>query len=359
MVPREVFSFASGQTSLPTEVLDAVEAELRPRASHHLSVLELPFTSDEAREILLGTETLIRELLAVPATHEIIFIQGGAYAQFGIVAMNFGGPARKAAYVQAAHWSRRAADEAKPWINVHCAADGDGTFLPLPETWDVPEQAAYCHYTSNESVEGLQFPNLPTLSGVPLIADMTADFLMRPVDFTNIGLLYASSQKNLGIAGLTIVIAAQSLLDRCARNVPSPFRYDRQVREGSKVNTPPLFAIAVAGHVCRWLRDQGGVSMADARSKERAAQLYGLIKNGGFYSSPNDPRFRSQVSVRFHLPSPVLEAMFLTEARKQGLLYLQGHPSIGGLRASLYNLVPLRAVQALAGFMQDFERAYG
>ena len=359
MDARDIFSFASGQSPLPTEILDAVVAGLRPVSPNRLSDLELPFTSDDARAIMCGTEQLIRELLRVPPTHEIVFMQGGAYAQFGIVAMNLGGPARKAAYVQAGHWSRRAAHEAAPWIDVHAAAEGDGTSLPLPEIWDVPQPVTYCHYTTNESVEGLQFPTLPSFCGVPTIADMTADFLMRPVDFANIGLLYASSQKNLGIAGLTVVIAAQTVLDRCAQNVPAPFRYDRQVREGSRVNTPPLFAIAVAGHVCRWLRDRGGLAMADARSKERAELLYGLIARDGFYHSPVDPQFRSRVSVRFHLPSPELEAMFLTESRKQGLLYLQGHSSVGGLRASLYNLVPIEAVRKLADFMQQFERAYG
>jgi len=356
---RDVFSFASGQSSLPTEILDAIEAGVKSGALNRLSVLELPFTSDDAREILCTTEKLIRDLMNVPATHEIIFMQGGAYAQFGIIAMNLGGPGRQAAYVQAGHWSRRAALEAKPWIEVQCAAEGDGTVLPLPETWDVSQSATYCHYASNDSVEGLQYPTLPKVSGVPLVADMTADFLMRPVEFSNIGLLYASSQKNLGIAGLTVVIAAQSLLDRCTQNVPAPFRYDRQAREGSMVNTPPLFAISVAGHVCRWLKDRGGLPMADVRSKERAALLYQLIGKDGFYSSPIDPRFRSQVSVRFHLQSPELEAMFLTESRKQGLLYLQGHPSVGGLRASLYNLVALEAVRRLAGFMEQFERAHG
>jgi phosphoserine aminotransferase len=273
--------------------------------------------------------------------------------------MNLGGPGRLGAYVQTGHWSQRAAHEAKPWIRIHRAAQGDGTQLPLPDEWDVPPSATYCHYTSNESAEGLQFPSVPHLAGVPLIADMTADFMTRPLEVQKLGLLYASSQKNLGIAGLTVVIVARSLLDGCTAHVPAPFHYGRQAQERSKVNTPPLFAIAVAGHVCQWLVARGGLEAAGQRSTNKAELLYRLIEEDGFFSSPIDPAFRSNVSVRFHLPTSGLEAVFLAEARQNGLLHLEGHPSVGGLRASLYNLVTMQAVQALAGFMEEFERVRG
>jgi len=358
-VGETVYSFASGQSPLPAEILEAVQDDVTNRRRGGLSVLELPFTCEEAREILRETAGRIRELLGVPEGFEVLFLQGGAYAQFGILAMNLGGPSRIGAYVQAGHWSRRAAHEARPWVRVHSAAHGDGNRLPPPEEWDVPQWAAYCHYTSNESAEGLQFPSTPRLARVPLVADMTADFLMRPLDIGNFGLLYASSQKNLGIAGLTVVIVAKSLLDRGSWHVPVPFNYGQQVRAHSKANTPPLFAIAVAGHVCEWLLARGGLESAASRSAQKSGLLYRLIEKDGFYSSPIDPEFRSKVSIRFHLPTPELEAAFLAQASEDGLLHLKGHPGVGGLRASLYNLVSLEAVEALAAFMQEFMRVRG
>lgn len=359
MAGETVYSFASGQTPLPTEIIEAVEADILNRHRGGLSLLELPFTCDEAREILRDTELGIRELLGVPDTHEVLFLQGGAYAQFGILAMNLGGPGRLGAYVETGHWSRRAAHEAKSWIEVHRAAQGDGTRLPPSNEWHLPASVAYCHFTSNESADGLQYHAQPELAGVPLVVDMTADFLTRPLDVGRFALIYASSQKNLGIAGLTVIVIAKSLVERCAERVPAPFHYGLQVRERSKVNTPPLFAIAVAGHVCKWLAARGGLGAAAERSTMKAQQLYGLIEEGGFYNSPIDPASRSQISVRFHLPTQALEAEFLAQAQANGLLHLKGHPDVGGLRASLYNLVALKAVEVLADFMREFRRLKG
>jgi len=354
-----IYSFASGQSSLPAEIRESVRADVEARRQGGLSVLELPFTCNEARAILHETEAGLRDLLGVPKDYEVLFLQGGAYAQFGILAMNLGGGSRVGAYVEAGHWSRRAVHEAGPWIRVHRAALGDGLRLPLPDKWEVPPQAAYCHYTSNESAEGLQFPSEPHGIGAPLMADMTADLLTRPLDVGKFGLLYASSQKNIGIAGVTVVIVAKSLVERCAKDIPAPFHYGQQARERSKVNTPPLFAIAVAGHVCRWLIADGGLDAAGARNAEKSRLLYSHIQRDGFYSSPIDPAFRSKVSVRFHLPTPQLEAKFLAQARDHGFLHLEGHSGVGGLRASLYNFVTLQAVEALSQFMKEFERANG
>lgn len=356
---KRIYSFASGQSPLPDELLEAVRADTNRPQTGGLSLPELPFTSEEARAILRGTGAAIRSLLNVPDGYEVLLLQGGAYAQFGILAMNLGDRNRVGAYVQAGHWSRRAADEAQPWIRVHRAAAGNGRQLPLPETWEVPASASYCHYTSNESAEGLQYPELPRDVGAPLVADMTADFLMRPVDVAAHGLIYASSQKNLGIAGLTVVIVSQDLLATCTGPAPAPFDYRCLAREKSKVNTPPLFAISVAGRVCDWLRARGGLAAAEARSRDNAARLYVLIEKDGFYSSPVDPRFRSNVSIRFHLPNRALEAEFLADASAAGFLHLQGHPDVGGMRASLYNLVSLEAVEALAQFMAEFRRRRG
>lgn len=353
------YSFASGQSPLPDEVLEAIRASLNRSAAGGLSLLEHPFTGGEAREIMNGTQAAVRTLLDVPASYEVLLLQGGAYAQFGILAMNLGGRDRVGAYVLSGHWSRRAASEAQPWIQVGLAAEGDGRQLPLPEAWDVPAGAAYCHYTSNESAEGLQLPELPQHKVTPLVADMTADFLMRPVDVAAHGLIYASSQKNLGIAGLTIVVVSPAILEKCRGALPAPFDYRRQAQEQSRVNTPPLLAIAVAGQVCDWLLARGGLPGAKTRSKVKAQRLYQLIGRNEFYSSPVEPRFRSNVSIRFHLPNRDLETLFLAEARAAGLLHLQGHPEVGGMRASLYNLVSLEAVDVLAQFMSEFRRRRG
>lgn len=356
---ERIYSFASGQSPLPCEVLEAIQTDLQRPMTSGLCLLEHPFTSGEARAILNGSEAAIRKLLNVPDAYEVLFLQGGAYAQFGVLAMNLGGRDRVGTYVQSGHWSRRAAYEAGPWIEVRCAAEGDGRQLPLAQLWDIPTGATYCHYTSNESAEGLQFYELPQQKGTPLVADMTADFLMRPVDVAAHGMIYASSQKNLGIAGLTVVILSRDLLDRCTGAVPAPFDYRRQSQEKSKVNTPPVFSIAVAGRICDWLLSRGGLPGAEARSRQKAQRLYHLIEEQGFYSSPVDPRFRSNVSIRFHLPNRELETLFLAEARSAGFLHLQGHPEIGGMRASLYNPVSLEAVEALAQFMAEFRRRRG
>ena len=227
MEEAPVYSFASGQSALPADLLEMVQADVKGWRQSGSSVLALPFTCHDAREILHETETGIRQLLCVPDEYDVLFLQGGAYAQFGILALNFGNPNRLGAYVQTGHWSDRAANEAKPWMRVHCAAQGDGTRLPSPDEWDVPPRATYCHYTSNESAEGLQFKAVPRIAAVPLITDMTADFLTRPMPVRNLGLLYASSQKNLGIAGMTIVVAARAFLERCGDHVPAPFHYRR------------------------------------------------------------------------------------------------------------------------------------
>lgn len=352
------FSFASAQATLPPAVREALERDVRRWRGSGLSLLELPFTDHEFEAIHAAAEQDLRHLLGLTAEHHVLFLQGGATAQFSLAPMNFLGAGDKADYVETGLWSRRALKAASPW-RVNVAAAGDGRSLPHPRMWRISANALYCHVTSNETVEGLQFQTFPDLGGIPLVADMTSDFLTRPIPLHRFGLIYASAQKNLGIAGLTIVVVHEKMLGRRGHDVPAPFDYALQAAARGKVNTPPTFAIAVAGKMLRWLTGVGGLPAAEARVARRCASLYSIIDQDDFFSCPASQPDRSKVSVCFHLAEPSLEAAFAAEAVANGLLHLRGHPSVGGFRASLYNSVPQQAADALADFMGDFRRRKG
>lgn len=354
-----VTSFASGPATLPPEVLEALRADILEWRSSGQSLLALPFTGPDFNEILEEAENDLRTLLGIPSSYRVLFLQGGAYGHFALLPMNLGGSHEHADYIETGHWSRRAIAEARPWLSIRRAALGDGTSLPGPQTWNISTEAAYCHYTSNETADGMQFHALPATSRVPLVADMSADLLTRPVPVERFGLIYASAQKNLGAAGLTIVIVREDLLGRVRPGTPAPFDYTRQAKERSKVNTPPTLAIAVASRMLRWLIEAGGLAAAGERSCGKSSKLYALIGGGRFYSTPVAANDRSRVSVRFHLPTPALERLFLDEAAVNGILHLGGHPSVGGLRANLYNGVPEAAVDTLVAFMGEFQRRRG
>jgi phosphoserine aminotransferase len=352
------FSFASAQAALPPSVAEELERDIREWRSGGRSPLELPF-SHEFEAIRAAAEQDLRHLLGLTFEHHVLFLQGGATAQFSLAPMNLLGEGDKADYVESGHWSRRASKAASAWGAINIAAAGQGQSLPHPQTWRVSSDAVYCHVTSNETAEGLQFRALPDLGGIPLVVDMTADFLTRPIALDPIGLIYASAQKNLGIAGLTVVVIHENLLGRVRKGVPAPFNYALQAAARSKVNTPPTFAIAVAGKMLRWLSDAGGLDATEARALRKSASLYSIIDQGSFYSCPASKQDRSRVNVRFHLAEPRLETAFEAEAEANGLLHLRGHPSVGGFRASLYNAVPQQAADTLADFMDDFRRRKG
>lgn len=354
-----VYSFASGPSALPDCLIEDVRRDIAEWRGSGQSLLELPFSGREFRAILDEAERALRQLLNVPESYRVLFLQGGALTQFSVVPMNLLGPRKAADYVETGYWSRRAIAEATPWARIRLAGRGDGTRLPPPHTWELSPSSAYCHFTSNETADGLQYHALPEASALPLVADMSADFLTLPIAVERFGLIYASAQKNLGAAGLTVVVVREDLLGVASKGTPAPLDYTRQVRERGKVNTPPTLAIAIAGHMLRWLIGSGGLEGARSRSRARSARLYETIDRDGFYSSPVAVQDRSHVSVRFHLPSPALETLFLDEAALNGLLHLSGHPAVGGLRASLYNGISDAAVEALAGFMQEFWRRRG
>lgn len=355
----DVFSFASGPAALPKSVIGDVRRNIGDWRGSGLSLLELPFSGREFATILGEAEHDLRQLLSIPDRYRVLFLQGGALTHFSVVAMNLMGSRKTADYVETGYWSRRAIAEAAPWARIRLAARGDGTSLPAPDTWQLSPDSAYCHFTSNETADGLQYHVLPDAGPLPLVADMSADFLSRPIPVERFGLIYASAQKSLGAAGLTVVVVREDLLATAVAGTPGPLDYARQVRERSKVNTPPTLAIAVAARMLRWLIDMGGLEAAGSRGRGRAARLYDAMARDGFYSSPIAAADRSHVSVRFHLPTRELQDMFTQEAGSHGLLHLDGHPAVGGLRASLYAGISDEAVDALAAFMHDFRRRRG
>ncbi|HXH01955.1 MAG TPA: 3-phosphoserine/phosphohydroxythreonine transaminase [Candidatus Competibacteraceae bacterium] len=352
-----IFNFAAGPATLPAQVLAQARDELLDWQGSGLSVLELPFTSPEFRVIQERAEADLRALLAIPDDYRVLFLQGGAYAHAALLAQNLLG-GRRADYVETGHWSRRAAGEAERYGRVDIAASGAAsgfTAIPPQEQWRLNPSAVYCHITSNETADGVQFHWIPDTGAVPLIADMTSDILSRPVDVRRYGLIYASAQKNIGPAGLTLVIVRETLLAQAPAALPAVFAYGCQAAAGSRVNTPPTFAVYLTGLVLQWLHRQGGLAEMARRNRDKSRRLYAAIDaSGGFYRCPVALADRSWMNVRFHLPDDVLTTAFLAEAEAHGLRYLRGHGAVGGIRASLYNAMPEAGVEALIGFMADF-----
>lgn len=358
MPAMAALSFASAQPAMPASVTEAFGRDITEWRGTGLSVLSLPFTGKEFQALQDEADRSLRTLLGIPDHYRVLFLQGGASAHFSLLAMNLAGGEEHAAYVETGHWSRRAMSEAGRWRHIETAACGDGLSLPSPDCWRISPDTAYCHYTSNESAEGLQFHLDPCIGDVPLVADMSADLLTRPIDAERFGLIYASGQKSLGAAGLTIVIVREDLLGRARSPIPAPFDYTRQASQKSRVNTPPTIAIAIAACMLNWIASQGGLGAMANHNRRKAERLYSAI-DGAFYRSPVGVADRSLVSIRFHLQSPALEEDFLRVAEQNGLLHLKGHPAVGGIRASLYNTVTEEAVAALTAFMADFRARRG
>ncbi|MCM8735754.1 3-phosphoserine/phosphohydroxythreonine transaminase [Azospirillum sp. A1-3] len=355
-----VYSFGSGPTVLPPEVKESICAGINPDGGGTPSVLEMTFTGAAYADIQAEAESRLRSLLSIPETHRVLFLQGGASAHFALVAMNLLGPRDAAGYIDSGLWARRAIAEAAHWgeIRVVGRTCSQGR-LPPQESWRISPDLVYLHVTTNETAEGKQFRRLPETGAVPLVADMSGDLLSEPLDVGRFGLIYASAQKNLGVAGLTIVIVRTDLLGRANPLTPAPFDYTKQSAANSRVNTPPTAAVHIANCMLGWLLAQGGLSAMATRNQRKADRLYATIERSGFYRSPVAADDRSRVNVRFHFPDPLLDAVFFEQAEAAGLLHLKGHPNVGGVRANLYNAVPEAAVDALIVFMDRFERQWG
>lgn len=357
-----MFNFASGPAMLPKEVLQQAQSEILDWNRTGMSVMEMPFTSNDFQSIATQAHTNLGLLLDLPDNYHILFMQGGAYGHFSLLAMNLLGKNKQADYAQTGYWSTRAINEARRYgdINIVASSEESGfDHIPEPSEWCLDNKAAYCHITSNETANGVQFHWIPETSDVPLIADVTSDFLTRKIDVSRYGMIYASAQKNIGIAGLTIVIIREDLLNQSMEITPAVFNYGEQAKNNSRVNTLPTYSIYISGLMFRWLLDLGGLDQVEVLNKRKAESLYAVIDNDDQFYCPVQVVNRSTVNICFNLNDESMETIFLQEAANQGLINLKGHGARGGIRASLYNAMPQSGVDALINFMQGFSARNG
>lgn len=360
-MPRPSYNFAAGPGMLPREVLQQARDELMDWQHSGMSVLEMPFTSEAYRAIEQQALRDLAELLDLPAHYRILFLQGGASAQFALLPLNLLPPGGRADYLDTGHWSRKAIAEGRRHARVRVAASGAAhgyRRIPPFAEWRLDPRAGYCHLTSNETADGLAYTWLPDTGEVPLVADMTSDFLSRPVPVERFGMIYAGAQKNIGPTGLTIVIIRDDLLRPARPQTPTLFSYREQACCEGRLNTPLTYAVYLAGLTFRWLRRQGGLGAMAVRNRRKSDRLYAAIDASALYVCRQQAADRSCMNVCFELADPGLTAEFLAQATAQGLLHLHGHPAVGGVRASLYNAMPEAGVEALIRFMQAFEARY-
>lgn len=346
---------------MPVEVLQRAREEMLDWQGSGMSVMEMSHRGAHFKHIAENTEAALRRLLGVPEDYHCLFLQGGATGQFAAIPMNLLGERRRMNYVLTGSWSKKAAAEARQYGEVTiCASSEESRFttIPDPSSWQPDDEAAFLHYTTNETIHGVEFPFVPEVT-MPLVADMSSDMLSRKVEVDRFGVIYAGAQKNMGPSGITVVIVRQDLLQDPLPGTPSVFDYRRQAEAGSMLNTPPTYNWYLLGLMLEWLQAQGGLQAVEERNIEKAALLYDLIDASGFYQNPVDPRFRSRMNVPFTLADSALDKPFLEQAQANGLVNLKGHRSVGGMRASIYNAMPLEGVKALAEFMQEFERRHG
>ena len=353
----QVYNFAAGPSVLPEQALLRAQRELLDYGGSGMSVMELSHRSPVFQEIFDGAQEKLRRALKVPESHEILFLQGGATLQFAAIPMNLMGADGAADYAVTGHFARRAAAEAEKYGAVRLAFDGAGTGfdrVPAQEELALSADARYFYYCANNTVYGTEWHYVPE-AGAPLVCDMSSDILSRPAEVSKYGLIYAGAQKNMAPAGLTVVILDRALAGKALPYTPELLRYDVLIRHGSMLNTPPCWCIYLLSLVLDWLEAQGGVgAMAELR-RERAGLLYALLDESGFYTAHARPGSRSEMNVTFRTPSPELDALFVREAAAKGLVNLRGHKAAGGLRASLYNAMPLEGARALVDFMKAFE----
>ncbi|MFC3903123.1 phosphoserine aminotransferase apoenzyme [Acinetobacter marinus] len=356
------YNFCAGPAALPTAVLEKAQQELANWQGKGLSIMEMSHRSADFVAVAEKAEADLRTLLAIPDNYNVLFLQGGASLQFSAIPLNLLGKNQKADYIHTGIWSEKALKEAKRYgeINVIDAATTvDGKMAIADQaTWNLSNDAAYVHYADNETIGGIQFAEIPDVDA-PLVCDFSSSILSAPLDVSKFGVIYAGAQKNIGPAGLTIVIVRDDLLDQSKSDIPSILKYADQAKNGSMVNTPATYSWYLSGLVFEWLLAQGGVDAMHQINLQKAELLYGYIDQSGFYQNPIAKANRSIMNVPFTLPDEKLEKTFLAEAEQRHLLNLAGHRSVGGMRASIYNAVPLAGVEALVAFMQDFAQQYG
>ncbi|MDS4028793.1 MAG: 3-phosphoserine/phosphohydroxythreonine transaminase [Candidatus Contendobacter sp.] len=355
------YNFSAGPAMLPEAVLEQAKAEILDWRGSGMSVMEMSHRGKEFVSIAEQAEADLRELLNIPANYKVLFLQGGASSQFAMVPMNLLRGKTKADYLNTGQWSKKAISEAKKFCQVNVVASSEAvnfTTVPARDTWKCDPDAAYLHYTPNETINGVEMQQIPEV-GIPLAADFSSTLLSRPLDVSKFGVIYAGAQKNIGPAGLTIVIVREDLMSQIVAGTPTMLDYAAMAKEGSMYNTPPTYAWYIAGLVFQWLKARGGLTAMAERNQAKAELLYKAIDESGFYKNPVDPAYRSWMNVPFTLADEALDKLFLAEAKSAGLLTLAGHRSVGGMRASIYNAVPLEGVRALVDFMADFQKRRG
>jgi len=353
-----VFNFAAGPATLPLEVLEQAQAELTDWRGSGMSVMEVSHRGKAFVALAQEAEADLRELLAVPAHYKVLFLQGGATGQFAAIPLNLASQDSTVDYVNTGAWSKKAIGEAKHYAKVNVVADeaaSNYSTVPAQGALKLTPGAAYVHYTPNETIGGVEFPYVPATGDVPLVADFSSTILSRPVDVAKFGLIYAGAQKNIGPAGLVVVIVREDLIGRARAGTPLVWDYAAMAKDGSMLNTPPTFGWYFAGLVFKWLRRNGGLAAMAERNRAKAGRLYAAIDSSGYFRNPVAKEARSWMNVPFTIPNPDLEKTFLAEAGKAGLVNLEGHRSVGGFRASIYNAMPIEGIDALIAFMKDFQ----
>jgi phosphoserine aminotransferase len=357
-----VYNFGAGPAALPEPVLEQAAAEMLDWRGTGMSVMEKSHRGKDFIGIHARAEADLRELLAIPKSYKVLFLQGGAAAQFAIVPMNLLRGKSAASYVNSGHWSTRAIAEAKRYCKVHIAAsseDAKFSYAPKQDKWRIDPASAYVHYTPNETIGGVEFHWVPETGDVPLVADASSNILSGPLDVSKYGLIYAGAQKNIGPAGMAIVIVREDLIGQAAPFTPSIFDYKVQAEADSMHNTPPSYTIYLAGLVFEWLKKQGGLARMEEINTAKAQVLYDYLDQTEFYHSPVAKEDRSRMNVPFILKNDKLDGEFLEQAQAAGLAELKGHRAVGGMRASIYNAMPIEGVRRLVEFMKEFERKHG
>ena len=358
-----IFNFAAGPAVLPHEVLVQAREELLDWCGTGMSVMEMSHRGKEFMGIAAQAEADLRELMGIPKSYKVLFLQGGAHLQFSMIPLNLLRGKLSADYVNTGIWSKKAIDEAKKFCYVNEAAsnaDKHSSYVPAFKSWRLDKDAAYVHYTTNETIGGVEFNWVPEVGKVPLVADMSSNILSRTYDVSKFGLIYAGAQKNIGPAGLTLVIMREDLIGHAPSGLPSRLDYKIHADHDSMYNTPPTYAIYMAGLVFQWLKKNGGVTQMERVNIAKAKLLYDAIDaSGGFYRCPVAKEDRSRMNVPFNTRDAALDAEFLKQAEARGLMQLKGHKLAGGMRASIYNAMPLAGVRELAGFMGEFAQRKG
>ena len=356
-----IFNFGAGPAAMPVEVLERAKAELVNWHQAGMSVMEMSHRGKEFVAIAADAEADLRTLAGIPANYKVLFLQGGATMQFSGVPMNLLRGRKSADFVNTGEWSKKAIAEMKKFGNANVVAsseDKNFTYVPKQSAWKCSKDAAYLHICSNETIGGVEFQWVPDTGDVPLVADMSSHILSRPIEVARYGLIYAGAQKNIGPAGLVIVIVREDLIGQAIAETPTVLDYRKMADADSMVNTPPTFSVYLAGLTFKWLLERGGLAGIERANIDKAKRLYGYLDSQEFYSNPVAKDDRSRMNVPFTLADSSLDAAFLAESEARGLSQLKGHRSVGGMRASVYNAMPIEGVEALIAFMEEFRKKH-